>query len=444
MILSSYYKNIFSTILLVILTALATVYMSISIGQLRYITEAQNIYNSSSISDDVYIMLDDPNLEMTYIELRNEIKNIEKINGVKEVVSITQGNIYIGQDNTTEKEFSYSEVDNKINHYANSVSYLACDDEIINGMNLKVTEGSWFDKANNVPDDAIAVVVANDKSNTYKVGQTVQEYLLMGNIRGGINDKEHPLHFERRKFYIIGILDSNSYLPEFTTSGSYMRADNILTNFKYLNHNKPNEIYFIAYNDEKFNKIIIEPSYTVPRCYPNMLIDFDDDISKDEKQKCIDILREYGMVLTDDDIKKSTEDYVSIQMKKKLPMPFFIFIISTVAFFSLSVLFVYKKLNETTIYQMVGAKKGRVLFDISFSLFLITLPSIIISFIALANIDSFLLFLGPAFSMYNMLVDSYSYLLIVIYLTVMLAISIILPLVISGRKTVLEMYRRKE
>lgn len=408
-----YLKNIFSVLFLVILTTVSTVSMVLAIAQLRYLTETENLYKNSSLVDDVYFSINanDSSEFSEKMKIREQIKNID---GVKDITEIVEDSLL-----------------REPRLVGNDLSYMVFSDEFVYKFHPRVSEGEWLNKIGDCPSGTIPAVAYGREFDGVNVGDTITYYIIPSS-----NDEDGS-GFLPRNFYIVGKINSDDFIPQFSHSGTFITADEFLTQINGAGR-------LIVRNDDLTKKQLLEPvSYTAIYS-DNMFIDFEDNLSDEQREKCIEELRQYGSVFTPETIIAKTKEQNAIKLKKVLPTPLFTFAIATIAFFSLSVLFVYRKIEETNIYYLVGCTKFRNLAHISLGIFGIILPALLVSFAITAWYPVFKTFFYENFAVYNALFDNYSYLYIVGYLLLMLVISIVLPLIISGRASPLEMYRRKD
>ncbi|MGN0537438.1 MAG: hypothetical protein ACI4M3_05635 [Acutalibacteraceae bacterium] len=413
-----YLKNIFSVLFLVVLTTVSTVSMVLTIAQLRYLTETENLYKNSSLVDDVYFSINiNPEEYGVFeefskkMEIRDQIKNIDGVKGITDIVE--------------DSLFRNAYVEKR------DLSYLVFSDELVYQFHPRISEGQWLDKIDTYPSGTIPAVAYGSEFDGVQVGDTITYYIMTAS-----NDEDGS-EFLPRNFYIVGKINSDNFIPQFGYSGTSITADLFLTQINGAGR-------LIVRNNDLTKKQLLEPVSDTAIYSNNMFIDFEDNLSNEQREKCIEELRQYGSVLTPEQIIADTEDQNAIKLKKVLPTPLFTFLIATIAFFSLSVLFVYRKIEETNIYYLVGCTKFRNLAHISLGIFGIILPALLVSFAITAWYPVFKTFFYENFAVYNALFDNYSYLYIVGYLLLMLVISIVLPLIISGRASPLEMYRRKD
>jgi hypothetical protein len=87
---------------------------------------------------------------------------------------------------------------------------------------------------------------------------------------------------------------------------------------------------------------------------------FKDTAAQNDINFCRDYIKNYGETFEINKILNNTSECIKSIIKKNLPFPIFLLFISLIAYISISILMIYKKIDEMSIYHLVGCSKKRI------------------------------------------------------------------------------------
>lgn len=174
----------------------------------------------------------------------------------------------------------------------------------------------------------------------------------------------------------------------------------------------------------------------------NFFVQFSPSASKQEINRCLDYMQANGMYTDYHNIMKNTEDYVAGELHSQLPIPLFFLFVSTVSLLCVSVLLVYKKLREYSIYYLCGCGRKKSFLTIALAIGLIALLAGAINVGFVTNYPAFasrgILNLG------SVIIDRSSLRYLIGYVLAVTGLSVLLPFYVFHRESPIELYRRKE
>lgn len=403
LILGFYQNNMLLAFLLVTIITITFFNVTFTLGRFRYYSYSKDVYQNASLENAVYFMpsidIMDEELDFKILEL---ISQIEKIPGVRDVLSY--------QNNMVSASY-----------HGRGFSAVLYGNQMLKSFPMPLTEGSWFSEPQNVEPNVYDVVVGGSMFYGLHVGDKIPIRLL--------DVSKTSASPEQIEVNIVGILKPPASIPTFGGSGTDVVTDQFI---------QPADIMIF---EESVNiPTVIKESLVVPSF--NSFVVFEHDISREEKENCLDFLSRHGIYATYDEIIENTNSYIKDNFENGLVLPVFFVFVSTVALICSSALFIQKKIGEYSIYYLCGYSRKQI--------FLVAMGGLSLIVVIACTINVLFILLYPILMMWGsfggeiLILDGYSILLVICYSLLTLFLSTLLPLFIFYTNSPIQLYRRQE
>ena len=412
-----YRRNIVGAVILFGVVTFSLFLIIDVMGIIRYITFSRDVFVHSGLNGSYYVMATIPDrfdlsLEQQEEAMEQILDEVEQTEGVKHIfsspgVSLTNDDLYF-------------------------VGATAMTPEFAAAYRPIMESGQWLADDYELPPGTFPAVTATAKMASLHVGDIVEfgsgrwKYDENGNVIGQTTTKI--------QFYIVGTLGEFSYIPGFSYSGKGVTTDNFL--------NVP--LDGLIFLDTPETRELAIDGNTGKITYYNFFVVLEDGMTSEQKDACLANLKKLGLVASSEEILANTDAAIREQLKNSLPYPLFAIIVSTFCFFSLSILFVQKKLEEASVYALCGCSKKKNFAIAAVGLGLIGTLACLTASIAMAKYyEDYKSLALVNMQDYNIYVDYKSYLYLFAYLVLMLAISLAVPFLARRKMSPIELYRRK-
>lgn len=398
-ILSVFLKNsALSLILLFLLMSAALLFTTQFVGLYRYQTYALDLFIQNG-NDRMVIFspsgLMDGDLAVASQKQEAFSQEVESLSGVQEVVSIYHIN------------------DSFYNNSAFSI-YLY-DKTLLDLFPLRYSGFQGFTSTGITEDGKLQVILSGD----YFDGETVGEPMEMR--VGGKNIEMLP----------VGKIKFPYITPRFSISGNGNTIPNYFSR---------NELPIALMTPE--TKKLLGENVTI-YTNPSFLVYLEEDYTQQELEAVKEKLSEYGTSNTYQELIDKTNEPPVTNMENALLLPLAFSVVATIAFLSVSILSIYKKLDQSAILYLCGCSKRRSYLYLSGILAGVGLLA--------AALTAGYITLLPVLQHHEiisknmlLLVDEKSLLLVGIYLLFLLLISFGVPWLMMRKYSPLESYRRME
>ncbi len=179
--------------------------------------------------------------------------------------------------------------------------------------------------------------------------------------------------------------------------------------------------------------------YTTITADVNCFFTLRPDATEAEIAETMDAVGRVGMVASLDEIVANTEENMNDGLRTKLPLPLFLLFASTVAYFSTTVLFVYRKRRDMAIFHLTGGSRRRcVLLSIT-ACALVSLIPASVNILFITNVEWLTQIFHLNLSGYY--INGTSFLIIIVYAALTVAISAIEITISMSRHTPLSFLR---
>ncbi len=395
----SFFKDNLIPILIVLLTLTIVLFMLISVSaQYRYVTYTKSFFENSTTLNNAYYCSfylggDEDNMsEDNYL--------IYKQNVMETMKSFPAFGYTI----------TYQTIRSELilNDYRN-IPLLCFDSNMIINFPLHMSEGRWLSTKSN----ELEVVVFGDSTHTLSIGDSVTLYNdIQAKVVGRVAYDMIPY------FNMSGnIKETESLLRTKETPGMIINSDNL-----------PTQLYQDKLKD------------SIPT--PGWLLCFAEESTKAEQQELLDYLTKYKVVpVATKSLIANSNLQIQEWLSQLLPLPTFLLVIATVSLLSISAIMICRSMGEQSKYYLLGCTKKRSVVTLSVSLTLIFMIPIIINFI-LANYFPNFLRKETLWDLTYAIVDFYSILPLLCYLTLICAFLVLMPILFYRKYSPLSFYRR--
>lgn len=420
-----FHKNILKSLALLIIMVSSCVILSNMTAGVEYYIQAKNMFVGDDISNSDYVLIYNAfnsyffsKEEPVSSEDGAEQYNVDEYN--KQFSALVKSDIYaqIKQFPAVNEVYSYT-VENQMVKYNNTTSdmYVA-DMDTYKRFAFNLSEGCWFDKADNNGEYPNAVVCGSN----------------FADVRVGDNMEFDYGAFGKYKVHIIG-----------KVAAPYATMD-LNGDFSYGISYK-NKIFLL--NDEKTINTFGE---TIKRYPTSAIVSYKDNASIEEIEKCrsfynsfFNDIEDYAVhrYLTAEEMFAAVDESINSSIKTALKTGGFCLGAATLMFIIISALMIKTKQKEYNIYSIVGSTKKQNFISSLLSLSVISLAAGIISTI-------YLIWFSYAVSNGVITNNSYYYIGIISYLTlwgyliINTIISAVIPYIMVFRKkmTLMTLYKK--
>lgn len=396
LLLSSFFENILSSIVLIIILSIALATIQDVIGQYRYITYSRYIIENEHLQNSDYFMVDinslppDPNEQLEYTKsIREKISDFEGVNGVA-----------YSQHTTGE-------------YRSCIVNYEIYNEYMEKAFSKQLTEGTWFDQAD-APSDKPNVVVSGAVFNDIPVGNDISLEL-----------SDHT----KQTVHIIGKIGYPWYTADYSSLSDNVSTKNFLVQI--------NEVIF---DDNKQVYELINSHSEIQSLSFSYFVLYNPDCTDEQKAAVRDYMETVGTYTSYDKILENTNKEIHDNLMKKIVTPIFLLVIATIALISISTLNTYKKLKDHSVYYLCGCSRKKSFAYLFAEISLVALVATVINIIYVTITINRLMSGSMGYG--NCIVDYKNIMFSLIYCVVTIALTTILPFMIYKKNTPLEVYRR--
>lgn len=405
-----YRRNIFGSAILFCVVTFALFLMTYVMGIIRYITFSRDVFVHSGLNGGYYFMSTANIGADNYADdIDRILETTKQIDGVDKVLTATEGAV--------------------INEEQYIASFLAINQDFAESYRPILSSGNWLTDNINIPAGTIPAVASGPTLNNVQVGDIIE----FSTPKTGQNGSTTSVLSDPVRFFIVGTLGEFSYIPNYGSSGATMTTGAFLRTARHL----------IILDTLETQETLIKNNAGkyIP---PNYFILLESGLAPEQKEACLNELKSYGQLASSEEILANTSEKIKQEMIRFLPYPLFAMVISTFCFFSLSILFVQKKLEEASVYALCGCSKKKNFAIAAVGLGLIGTLACLTASIAMAKYyEDYKSLALVNMQDYNIYVDYKSYLYLFAYLVLMLAISLAVPFLARRKMSPIELYRRK-
>ena len=300
-----YRKNWISCLVLTAILTFALFQMAGFLGTLRYMHYAKDFWQSSHVENSLYYMptafeSEDPRSGVAKFDL--EAQNFPAVDSVLCLRSTT-GKL--------------------LGKYINVV---ICDDAYLSTFR-PVDVGRWLDEDGTADTDA---VVCGYLFDDVSLGETVT-------VDFGWEEPK-PVTFT-----VTGKKLEPAYLPSLGAASANVSAIDLLEQ----GHN------MILVRESSFTQELVEEG----GYHQNCLVKLHADATSEQVAQVEEYLVSKGSFITSEELLQNTDRAIAAEMRRNLPLPLFLLVVSFVSLLSVSILLVQKTLPEHGVYRLCGCSR---------------------------------------------------------------------------------------
>ncbi len=286
--------------------------LNYSFSQYLFINRSGELFGNGHFDNGLYFQNITPYDQDSQIRLDESLKSLEGNPCVKKVTHNINASVHINNENYQLELY---------------------DQEIYPDMYGTLPIGDW----KSMEDGKYCVVIGGVIPKDVPVGETV---VLKSIIPNNSTELE------------VKISGALAYPPMILKFGYYSSDKKANTADKFYIHDK---VLYLPKNDTTL-KIVTEfcDGNTAP--ITSGVVKYIDSATEKQKEEVKNIISENAAVLYTDTILESTKSYVSDSLRKILPTPSFLLLVSALSYISIAVLSIYKK-KDYTIYYITGCNK---------------------------------------------------------------------------------------
>lgn len=388
-----------AALLLMIVLTLALFVLTYLIGLVLYHSYSLTLLERAEMENAVYLKLafDESQMEQdfygTFASFAQTYKQITAWPGVREVLSI----------------YSYGSVQIEQNSY----QVLVYNEDLLRHFSVPL-DGSWFSNEPATMGNPLPVVLGGNAFSDIAVGDL---------LTGKIGRTQKPITLQ-----VYGKVKFPGYTLSLGNSSTIILTDHLL-----------NDTPVILVRDDPDVKVMLDSSDRL-LINENAWIVFDDGLTEHQKDELLVRLSSYGSYNTYADIIIASRANHIEQIKRILPIPLFLFFSAFSCLFSISSLYVLRNAQNQILYFFCGCNRLRLLLILGQGLFLIFLPPALLNLLFIL----FYPFIRQTswLNLHQVVLDGTAALLMLLFLTVLLALLMLQPLIINRRRSPLQLYRR--
>lgn len=304
-------------------------------------------------------------------------------------------------------------------------TYINCDlftPDMVERYALPLSGGNWSDMNRKNDDGCINAIASGAFFMNMDVGDVAEVEL---NGKGSADERT-------LKFRIVGKLAKPYAAPLFNAAGTEMSS-------RYLYQRLDGLI--LMENDELSDALDKCGGYISTTA--NFMTAYKSGSSQEEKDEYLKYFEDQFSVFTYDELMVKSNELISLELKRRLPIPIFLLTITCVALLSISVLVINKKLREYSIYYLCGCSRFKSYAIISGA---ITLMSLIGGLLNIVFMEGYYYLTSNGFIKGGgeTIYDGFSVLFTVIFALVTAFLSIAISLLIFRKSSPIEIYRKYE
>lgn len=398
-------KNVFTTVIVVLVFSAVLYFANINIGIYRYTTYAYNMFVNAETKDSLYCMPSfDGNEMITSNDLDPYGKEIDKI---EEQAKKYKAYTPFKRSMLINTIYNGSQIENQI-----------FSKEMANECNIKLSEGNWNSLTEN--EKYISVIVSGKSFDNLNIGDIIDISLI--NVYSG--------NLTPIKVRVVGKIENPYMLPLFTNSGNIITSNNLYQKFEGM----------IFLQTQQFNDIIKKANSSIST-QQSFMTALKSDANDIEKQEYIEFLKNHMSIATYDEILDKSIKNVDKELRTKIPIPMFLLSIVTLSLISVSVLFVNKKQREYSIYYLCGCSRVKTYFLLSCAITLMSFTGVLFNALLVVNAD-FLTSIGIlTFNNNGVVYDEKSILFMLLCALSISTMSVALSILTFRKKSPIELYK---
>ncbi len=210
-----------------------------------------------------------------------------------------------------------------------------------------LNRGEWFDQAEN-PDGTFNAVLCGEDFYDVPVGSTMD--LVVYENQGTDSIKNV---FRIR---VCGVIYGPAFLPTLGAEGTSLTVSDLYQNVPALLLGPCDTFEMLMQRSMRFQ---------YGSTLKHFWVDFTADATPEQIQAVQDLLSQTGGWLTLSQIRQTSADHLDSSFKSTLVIPLFYVAIAFVAFFSITILSVFRRTRTDAVYYLLGYSKRRIVWSVA-------------------------------------------------------------------------------
>lgn len=331
-------------IILIVQIFISLVAINISVGQYQFLNYFENIFEASGLKNVFYLTtsLFEPEIENIDEQITISREIDDKINTIPHIRSYSYTmNFDIHLDRLRNKGFKETRL----------ITY---DNYISNKVVLPLSEGDWYAK-HQIKENIYPAVIGGSASKVYSVGDTIQ-----CNVED-ISGKGYKI-----RLLVTGKLKEPAYILNFSTGGSKVSYD----------------YFFNRYENVILSNKLVDPQGNEIKNFKShcRMIVIDNKADKNSLQQCRDTLSNFGNVSSLDEIKEYSTVVIKSKLERQWSANTFLLFLVFVGMIGSNILFVYRQMDEYSIYYLCGLKWSNCIIIVFYNVLTISLVAFLFAF----------------------------------------------------------------
>ena len=295
---SSFSQNLFSSLMLVVITSVALISVQNVVGQYRYINHSKYIIDNEYLKNSDYFMVDISSLPPEYD------KQLEYSNNIRESISAFDG--VEGIAYTKKSTAVYRSTNINLSMYNESMR---------KAFQRQLSEGEWF-QSQTETDDIPNVVIC---------GAIFDDISINSNITIKLYGNNHEI--TEQTVHVIGKIAYPYLSADYNTISEDVSAQNFLV-----------QANIVIFDDNKQTRDLLDKHTILSSLSFSYFVLYKTDCTPSQKEKVRDYMDSTGSYAEYDKILHNTEKEVKENIVKEMITPIFLLIISTVLLISIATL----------------------------------------------------------------------------------------------------------
>lgn len=278
-------------------------------------------------------------------------------------------------------------------------------DQIIDKIRVKPDSGRWLSAASGTAE----AVLVGEKWKNFSVGDSI-------------------VFDDGTSAAVVGKMKGNTLVPSF--HGSVRYAGDIFNQadgFVLMNSAAVSDFESLSADDRHYFIIKMKP-----------------DAADEHKAALLDYLEQHGTYIDFETVLSNTEEYMSDWVSTHFPIPAFFILIATVCYLSICSVIIHQSVNEQAKYMIMGCTKRKSTLTIIYSLVAAFALPVTLAVTAAVFFPDLLHIAGKSYGELYYIVNSRCVVPGLIYVLLMAASAVIIPIVYYSDRSPMKIYLREK
>ena len=211
----------------------------------------------------------------------------------------------------------------------------------------ELNRGEWFDQAEN-EDGTFNAVLCGEDFYDVPIGSTMDLVVY--------EDEGTDSVLNAFTIRVCGVIYSPAFIPTLGASGTSLTTPNFYLTVPTVLLGKCDTFEMLMQRGMDFQ---------YGSALKNFFVDFTADATPEQIQAVQDLLSQTGGCLTFAEIQQDSAEYLDNSLKGSIVIPIFYVVVSFVAFFSITILSVFRRTRTYAVYYLLGYSKRRIVWSVT-------------------------------------------------------------------------------